>query len=73
MFRRSGATSIVKSVQEKFDRGDPVEFCLDKDIHIAAVILKTFLRELQEPLMTFDLYDEVIQFQGKKIIIKPIL
>ena len=64
LFRRSGATSVVKSVQEKFDKGETVEFCNEKDVHVAAVILKTFLRELEEPLMTFDLYEEVIKFQG---------
>lgn len=56
---------MVKSVQERFNQGEEVTFDLDTDVHIAAVIIKTFLRELEEPLMTFDLYDEVIQFQGE--------
>lgn len=30
-------------------------------------MLKTFLRELEEPLLTFDLYDEIIQFLCKFI------
>ncbi len=30
---------------------------------MAAVILKSFLRELEEPLLTFDLYDDVLDFQ----------
>ncbi len=41
------------------DEGGP------SDVHVAAVILKTFLRELQEPLLTFDLFHQVIAFQGK--------
>ncbi len=32
-------------------------------VHVAAVILKSFLRELEEPLLTFDLYDDVLDFQ----------
>ena len=35
----------------------------DGDVHIAAVILKTFLRELGEPLLTFDLYNTVVRFE----------
>lgn len=40
-------------------------------MHLAAVLLKTFLRELEEPLMTFDLFDEITQFQSK--ILSPSL
>lgn len=32
------------------------------DLHLPAVILKTFLRELPEPLLTFDLYPHVVGF-----------
>lgn len=32
------------------------------DVHLPAVILKTFLRELPEPLLTFDLYPHVVGF-----------
>ena len=35
----------------------------DATAHVAGVILKSFLRELAESLLTFDLYDEVINFQ----------
>ncbi|XP_047484859.1 rho GTPase-activating protein 8-like isoform X3 [Penaeus chinensis] len=78
LFRRSGAAAVVKSVQERFNKGEEVNFVLETDVHIAAVIIKTFLRELEEPLMTFELYDEVIQFQGlskseRLISIKQIL
>jgi hypothetical protein len=34
------------------------------DVHIAAVILKTFLRELQEPVMTYDLFDDIVAFEA---------
>lgn len=33
------------------------------DVHMAAVLLKAFLRQLDEPLMTFELYDEINAFQ----------
>ncbi len=35
------------------------------DVHVAAVLLKAFLRELQEPLLTFDLFEQVIKFLGE--------
>lgn len=44
--------------------GKPVCFDDYGDIHVPAVILKTFLRELEEPILTFELYDEIMTFQG---------
>ncbi|XP_074644826.1 rho GTPase-activating protein 8-like isoform X2 [Tubulanus polymorphus] len=60
IFRRSANASTVKTVQLKFNTGEPVNF-REHDIHVPAVILKTFLRELPEPILTFDLYDAVIR------------
>lgn len=39
--------------------GKPVNFDLYEDVHVAAVVLKTFLRELPEPLLTFRAYSRV--------------
>lgn len=36
-----------------------------EDVHLAAVILKTFLRELPEPLLTYQLYNDIINFSCK--------
>ncbi|KAG0418026.1 hypothetical protein HPB47_005175 [Ixodes persulcatus] len=63
IFRRSANTQVVKSVQKIFDEGKEVDFSTYENVHVAAVILKTFLRELEEPLLTFDLYEEVMRFQ----------
>ena len=35
-----------------------------EDFHLAAVILKTFIRELPEPLLTYQLYNDVVNFAG---------
>lgn len=35
-----------------------------EDTHVVAGLLKTFLRDLQEPLLTYELYDEITQFLG---------
>ncbi|CAM5121533.1 unnamed protein product [Eretmochelys imbricata] len=64
IFRRSASTQIVKEVQQKYNMGIPMDFQQYEDIHLAAVILKTFLRELPEPLLTFSLYNHVVNFQN---------
>ena len=33
------------------------------NIHIPAAIVKSFLRQLPEPLLTYDLYDHIIHVQ----------
>jgi Rho GTPase-activating protein 1 len=65
IFRRSANTLTVKKVQELLNSGQEVDFEEhgEQSVHVAAVILKTFLRELEEPLLTFELYDDVIDFQ----------
>jgi len=61
IFRRSANAVVVRELQAKVNRGESVEFDTG-DVHIAAVILKTFLRELAHPLLTYQLYDNVLHF-----------
>ncbi|KMQ91457.1 rho gtpase-activating protein 1 [Lasius niger] len=61
IFRRSANVAVIKELQNRCNQGLPIDF--QGDPHIAAVLLKTFLRELDEPLMTYELYDEITQFQ----------
>lgn len=63
LFRRSANITVIKDLQCRCNQGLPIDF--KGDPHIAAVLLKTFLRELEEPLMTFELYDEITLFQSK--------
>ncbi|XP_030027804.1 rho GTPase-activating protein 1 isoform X2 [Manduca sexta] len=60
LFRRSGNMAVVKELQRSSNRGEVTQFAGDP--HNAAVLLKTFLRDLEEPLLTFDLYDEILKF-----------
>ena len=46
-------------VQSRYDDGEPVDLSTYSDPHLAAGVLKKFLRELQEPLMTFDLFEPI--------------
>ncbi|XP_056609862.1 rho GTPase-activating protein 1 [Triplophysa dalaica] len=63
IFRRSANVSLVKDIKQKYNSGEEVIFS-QEDVHLAAVILKTFLRELPEPLLTFQLYNDIINFNN---------
>jgi len=58
--------AVIKELQNRCNQGLPIDF--QGDPHIAAVLLKTFLRELDEPLMTYELYEEITQFQSEHYI-----
>lgn len=67
LFRRSANMKTVKDVQELLNSGEEVNFDDhgEQSIHVAAVILKTFLRELEEPLLTFGLFHEITSFKNQ--------
>ena len=44
--------------------GEDVNFDL-YGVHAAAAVLKAFLKELPEPIMTFELYDDTIRIPGE--------
>ncbi|XP_029455943.1 rho GTPase-activating protein 8 isoform X5 [Rhinatrema bivittatum] len=60
LFRRSPSIQMIKEIQKLYNLGKPVNFDEYGNIHIPAVILKTFLRELPEPLLTFECYNEIL-------------
>ncbi|TSQ58054.1 Rho GTPase-activating protein 1 [Bagarius yarrelli] len=62
IFRRSANVNLVKTIKLKYNSGEQVDFFEMEDVHLAAVILKTFLRELPEPLLTYKLYNKVVDF-----------
>lgn len=64
IFRRSANVCYVREVLDKYNNGVPVDYAAYGDVHLAAVMLKTFLRELPEPLLTYELYDQVVSFGG---------
>uniref|UniRef100_A0A8C2WB29 SH3 domain-binding protein 1 n=1 Tax=Chinchilla lanigera TaxID=34839 RepID=A0A8C2WB29_CHILA len=58
LFRLAAGASVLKRLKQTMasDPGGLEEFCSDP--HAVAGALKSYLRELPEPLMTFDLYDD---------------
>ncbi|KAJ8247712.1 hypothetical protein GJAV_G00249440 [Gymnothorax javanicus] len=64
IFRRSANVNLVKNIQHKYNSGEEVNFSELADVHLAAIILKKFLRELPEPLLTYKLYNSIVNFHN---------
>ncbi|XP_056644974.1 unconventional myosin-IXa-like isoform X3 [Diorhabda sublineata] len=60
IYRKSGVSSKIKELKNKMDENpDEVEF--EKyQVHVLASVLKSFLREMAEPLLTFECYENFI-------------
>ncbi|XP_054623951.1 SH3 domain-binding protein 1 isoform X3 [Dunckerocampus dactyliophorus] len=68
LFRLAAAASVVKRLKTCLDHGkvDHSEFSMDP--HAVAGALKCYLRELPEPLMTSELYNDWFKAAGEKDI-----
>ncbi|GAB1608704.1 rho GTPase-activating protein 1-like [Argonauta hians] len=66
LFRRSANATLIKEVQVKINAGEKVDYSDYEDKHIPAVILKKFLRELPEPILTYDLAEPITRLYGFK-------
>uniref|UniRef100_A0A8C6P828 SH3 domain binding protein 1 n=1 Tax=Nothobranchius furzeri TaxID=105023 RepID=A0A8C6P828_NOTFU len=66
LFRLAAAATVVKRLKICLDQGtvDHSEFSMDP--HAVAGALKCYLRELPEPLMTFELYNDWFKAAGEK-------
>lgn len=66
LFRLAAAASVMKRLKTCLNQGtlDHSEFSMDP--HAVAGALKCYLRELPEPLMTFDLYNDWFKAAGEK-------
>lgn len=65
IYRKTGGTSQVKLLQEGFEKAEDHDIS-DPDIDITAVtsVLKQYFRKLPTPLLTFDVYDRVLESNG---------
>uniref|UniRef100_A0A8C1SX16 Myosin IXAb n=1 Tax=Cyprinus carpio TaxID=7962 RepID=A0A8C1SX16_CYPCA len=62
IYRKSGSTNKSKELKQGLDTGD-VNLD-DYNIHVIASVLKQWLRDLPNPLMTFELYEEFLRAMG---------
>ncbi|KAF7868543.1 hypothetical protein EAF04_005074 [Stromatinia cepivora] len=62
IYRKTGGTGQVNLIKEGFDRTEDYDIS-DPDLDITAVtsVLKQYFRKLPVPLLTFDVYDRVLE------------
>ncbi|KAF3768016.1 hypothetical protein M406DRAFT_275774 [Cryphonectria parasitica EP155] len=65
IYRKSGGNSQVKMIQEGFEKMEDFDIS-DPSIDIASVtsVLKQYFRKLPTPLLTFDVYDRILESNG---------
>ncbi|XP_046855008.1 rho GTPase-activating protein 44-like isoform X2 [Xenia sp. Carnegie-2017] len=61
LFRIAGQSTKVKKLKVSFDAGLADLSSEEYDVHAVTGVLKQYLRELPEPLMTYELYHEWIE------------
>lgn len=65
IFRLSGSSVRIDEYQQAFDKGVQVDLSTENDPHCVSGLLKSYFRELPEPILTFGLYDRFIAAQCK--------
>ncbi|XP_062269130.1 rho GTPase-activating protein 24 isoform X4 [Platichthys flesus] len=60
LFRMPGQANLVKELQDAFDCGEKPSFDCDTDVHTVASLLKLYLRELPEPVVPFQKYEDFL-------------
>ena len=70
IFRMSGSNVVIKSLKKRFNAEGDFDFLGPDepyfDVHAVASLLKLYLRELPQPVLTRDLHLEFIAVLGKK-------
>ncbi|EMD31367.1 hypothetical protein CERSUDRAFT_109395 [Gelatoporia subvermispora B] len=59
LFRRSPSSALLKQVQQAYDRGHVVSLESFADPHLAAVLLKKYIRDLPTPIFPESLYSSI--------------
>ncbi|XP_054977021.1 rho GTPase-activating protein 6 isoform X1 [Sorex araneus] len=60
IFRVGSSKKRVRQLREEFDRGDDVTLDEEHSVHDVAALLKEFLRDMPDPLLTRELYTAFI-------------
>lgn len=65
IYRKTGGNSQVNQIKEGFEKSENFDIS-DPDLDITAVtsVLKQYFRKLPMPLLTFDVYDRVLESNG---------
>ena len=63
IYRKSGAASVIQGIRDGFERS-PFDYDIsdpDLDIHAVTSALKQYFRKLPTPLITYDVYEQIIE------------
>ncbi|XP_046838438.1 unconventional myosin-IXa-like isoform X3 [Vespa crabro] len=61
IYRKSGVSSKVRELKVKMDEGDLEKVDFENyQVHVLAAVLKSFFRDMPEPLLTFEYYDDFL-------------
>ena len=71
LFRVSGSQDEIAEWKELFNAGKPVQFGESTSPHSVAGLLKKWLRELPEPLLTYQMFDTWMKIATKTIVRTP--
>lgn len=66
LFRLNGAFGQINAMKDAFDSGKVPDLEEAQDSHVVGSLLKLYLRELPEPLCTYDLYDGFVAACNKE-------
>jgi RhoGAP domain len=66
IFRKSGSADQISFHRAQMDEGGEPDFESEADPHVVAGVLKLWIRELPEPLLTYELYDAWLATQRMK-------
>nr|XP_014346729.1 PREDICTED: unconventional myosin-IXa [Latimeria chalumnae] len=64
IYRKSGSTNKIKELRQGLDTDINCVNLDEYNIHVIASVFKQWLRDLPNPLMTFELYDEFLRAMG---------
>uniref|UniRef100_A0AAR2LZJ3 Myosin IXA n=1 Tax=Pygocentrus nattereri TaxID=42514 RepID=A0AAR2LZJ3_PYGNA len=75
IYRKSGSTNKIKELKMGLDTDSNSVNLDDYNIHVIASVLKQWLRDLPNPLLTFELYEEFLRatgLQDKREVVKGV-
>ncbi|KAM3877414.1 unconventional myosin-IXAa [Diretmus argenteus] len=75
IYRKSGSTNKIKELKQGLDTDVDNMNLDDYNIHVIASVFKQWLRDLPNPMMTFELYEEFLRAMGlqdKKEVIRGV-
>uniref|UniRef100_A0A671REN3 Unconventional myosin-IXa-like n=1 Tax=Sinocyclocheilus anshuiensis TaxID=1608454 RepID=A0A671REN3_9TELE len=67
IYRKSGSTNKIKELKQGLDTDVNGMNLDDYNINVIGSVFKQWLRDLPNPLMTFELYEEFLRAMGKQI------